>query len=1215
MSKIYTATNEILFGATIYDHLYIIYDPDNDPSNGNEFILRGGPSNDANLVLSMTANIVIGSVTPGTQNYSSTGGNIDLEVGEEIANSEDALGSDSPEDRSYTEMNLNGLEVDNVWAFMQAHGNAIQNANLTYSLDYDVPFGASGATVTYGSNSNSVIGSILSAAGLAPIGDYLPSGQTLGTVPGFTNTLPSVSVDTDGLLYTDGFRYQLGTSGNDTFTGSDHINRDYTFDGGDGVDTVNYNNVADVVTINWISDNDATDDLGNELWNIEKIIAVNGAIQNGTSSDDTLNGGTGDDELYGSGGSDILTGGTGNDILNLYLDYDRYNSSADGGDGIDYYKVTGSGIFGTNILLDTNNTIRTQAGIITNVEGLKIGSTYSNIYDVYINQLGWQFDFDTYNRPSFDYSKLNESLTFDISSPQWTVTGNTSSNYDTYIDLMAGLSFEGTALFVGTNYGDTYNINYGRSSIQLGAGNDTVNITAGSGSGSRARHDITYSGGHDIVVNANELETVGLFGANIKSEDVIFTQKNLTYTHTSGSFKYYSVDLEISLSGSGILELQDRIYRQWRGSDGIFDTADDVYGYRDNLQYIYTVDGYYDQSLNFISNGFTGDYIGPTQNNDIINGSSANNTLWAGNGNDVINGNAGQDTLYGEGGNDTLNGGNDRDNIYGGLGDDTLIGGTGNDLLYGSQGDDLLDGGDGYDNLYGGNNNDTLAGGLLDDQLYGGFGNDILSGNSDNDFLYGEEGSDILNGGDGDDSLDGGEGIDTASYAETSSSVIVNLLEGTSSGGAGNDTLANIENLTGSNHNDILTGDIIANTLIGNAGSDTLIGGAGNDVLDGGEGIDTVDYSSSVSGAVINLLNASWTYEGTNSIAAQSAYDGLGGVDIFTDVENVIGSDHADYIRGSNLFTSVIEGRDGDDILVGQGNADQIYGGNGNDRIIGNGGNDSLYGEAGEDDITGSSGDDMIDGGADNDYLEGSSGNDTIYGGLGDDQLYGQADDDTLWGGQGNDTLNGDIGADTLHGDSGDDDLRGSSGEDILNGGDGDDTMRGGSDNDQLNGDAGADLLFGEGGNDILHGGGGNDDLRGEDGTDLLYGDAGNDVLYAGNGDDTLYADAGLDKLFGQGGADTFYFLTEALDGHTDQIRDFSISDNDSINISEVIDYDPLNDVITDFVQITDNGTHSYLSIDADGGADGFVQIAQINNNTGLSDVAALEINGYLIGG
>ena len=53
--------------------------------------------------------------------------------------------------------------------------------------------------------------------------------------------------------------------------------------------------------------------------------------------------------------------------------------------------------------------------------------------------------------------------------------------------------------------------------------------------------------------------------------------------------------------------------------------------------------------------------------------------------------------------------------------------------------------------------------------------------------------------------------------------------------------------------------------------------------------------------------------------------------------------------------------------------------------------------------------------------------------------------------------------------------------------------------------------------------------------------------------------------------------------------------------------------MITDFVQITDNGTDSTLSIDQNGGADNFVAVATILGVTGLTDEASLESSGMLV--
>ena len=84
----------------------------------------------------------------------------------------------------------------------------------------------------------------------------------------------------------------------------------------------------------------------------------------------------------------------------------------------------------------------------------------------------------------------------------------------------------------------------------------------------------------------------------------------------------------------------------------------------------------------------------PTDSNDLILGTSSNNTIHAGGGNDCILGGAGNDRLYGGGGNDVL---------LGGIGNDRLYGEDGDDILWGGLGQDRLDGGDGNDTCWGGN--------------------------------------------------------------------------------------------------------------------------------------------------------------------------------------------------------------------------------------------------------------------------------------------------------------------------------------------------------------------------------------------------------------------------------------------------------------------------------------------------------------------------------
>ncbi len=167
---------------------------------------------------------------------------------------------------------------------------------------------------------------------------------------------------------------------------------------------------------------------------------------------------------------------------------------------------------------------------------------------------------------------------------------------------------------------------------------------------------------------------------------------------------------------------------------------------------------------------------------------------------------------------------------------------------------DLIDGLGGNDTITGLEGLDVLLGNAGRDKLFGMGGHDRLDGGAGNDRLYGGTGNDILTGGAGDDFIDGGADFDTADYSGAVAGVRVNLsiTAAQNTGGAGRDTIINVENLTGSNFNDVLTGNGLDNFIIAGAGADTVRGGAGNDtlisvgadglrdVLDGGSGHDSL---------------------------------------------------------------------------------------------------------------------------------------------------------------------------------------------------------------------------------------------------------------------------------------------------------------------------------------------------------------------------------------
>jgi len=275
-------------------------------------------------------------------------------------------------------------------------------------------------------------------------------------------------------------------------------------------------------------------------------------------------------------------------------------------------------------------------------------------------------------------------------------------------------------------------------------------------------------------------------------------------------------------------------------------------------------------------------------------GNELDNLIISGLGDDTLSGGQGNDTLFGSFGADLLIGGEGSDyaaysnsagwvnvslltgfvgggagshaigdtflsieNVSGSQFDDRLNGDNGANILRGEDGDDILRGRGGPDELVGGSGSDTadyadspdfvnvsllsgFAGGGGGSHAIGDTWNSIenFTGSNFADRLNGDNLDNILEGRAGADTLDGNGGSDTASYASSSSFVNVSLLTGFTGGGAGShatgDVLEDIENLIGSEHDDLLNGDNFNNVLEG---------GAGNDFLRGNNGVDTFVFA------------------------------------------------------------------------------------------------------------------------------------------------------------------------------------------------------------------------------------------------------------------------------------------------------------------------------------------------------------------------------------
>jgi hypothetical protein len=225
MSSIYLATRPVhVVLETGYDHLYLVYDPDEDATNNNELVIRVG--NGSVFWSSDTTSI------PGVNLR--TYGRFDVEIGAPVAESDDALAGDTPQQRMYTDIDFKGLEINNVWAYLSAHAAAIGNANLPYILAHD----ANSTFIVYEDgtqNSNSFIASLFKAVGLDNELDSYLAGMGNNNWVGSENDLDGINAPTNGYLINNQY-YKLGTGSGDNLTAT--ANGSYVLDGGDGNDVL-----------------------------------------------------------------------------------------------------------------------------------------------------------------------------------------------------------------------------------------------------------------------------------------------------------------------------------------------------------------------------------------------------------------------------------------------------------------------------------------------------------------------------------------------------------------------------------------------------------------------------------------------------------------------------------------------------------------------------------------------------------------------------------------------------------------------------------------------------------------------------------------------------------------------------------------------------------------------------------------------------------------
>ena len=412
------------------------------------------------------------------------------------------------------------------------------------------------------------------------------------------------------------------------------------------------------------------------------------------------------------------------------------------------------------------------------------------------------------------------------------------------------------------------------------------------------------------------------------------------------------------------------------------------------------------------------------------------------------------------------------------------------------------------------------------EKIAGGEGNDTLDGMGGDDELNGGPGMDLLIGGPGADKISGGgpnDPGDTLSYAYSPMGVSINLRSGTASGGdaEGDELAADIENVRGSMHDDMISGGRGGNMLwglggnddlFGDKGKDALFGGAGDDNLDGGDDDDTLEggpgadtltggedddtasYAGSTMGVSVRLHNSqskggdaegdTW---GDTVTVDYMLPDEDGELQDFTetvpDIVNLTGSGMADILAGDSRGNTI----------KGSGGDDKIYGGPG-------GGDDTLDGGKGADMVFGGHGDDILHGGAGDDMLHGGPGTDDYYGGAGSDMIYAESTDRVINGWYHEDNLPDDVegtaadesteaGGDPMSADTVSFaklmkavNVPGVNGADPTRW-----TLEDNTENvENLIGTSEDDFLGGDDGDNVIEGGDGADDQDGDDGSDTV---------------------------------------------------------------------------------------------------------------------------------
>lgn len=947
--------------------------------------------------------------------------------------------------------------------------------------------------------------------------------------------------DNDNIFGAKGNDTLDGGSGNDSLSGGD--DHDYIF-GGDGVDSIWGGDGNDVIDAG-LKDDKVWAEVGNDF--------IRGGDGNdslmGMAGNDTIYGDDGNDSLWGEAGSDNLSGGGGDDWVQDWFDASSGDRNVLQGDG------------GNDTVLSSIGQDRLYGG--AGDDHVQAGSNDDQLFgdsgsDALLGQegddklTGGRGDDYLFGGSGDDDYRFESGDGFDYISDN---SGN--------ITLIFGAGVSASSLLIQQSPYTTY-INYGADRISmpnssflkiteakfangdsLDLGDLLTKVDLSKRKSSQTLSEVMSSG----QFLGSSVDKFGWFGGQLLGVNSALAGINLNDPST------WVASGAVSLSGPMLY------YKDAAGnvlSPVIDENGNAQVPAGAVTEFVLWPDGSLSsKAANAVTEntqlsdpnapptkpvGAAGDTSGVNANDQVLQGTS---------GNDTLSGGAGNDLLRGGEGNDSLSGGMDNDLLFGGAGNDTLAGDAGVDLLDGGAGNDLLDGGADNDTLDGKSGDDSLLGGAGSDELIGGAGSDTLMGGSGSDvYLFSlGDGADTI------DNTDASNGMDMIEFQDdidpqnisakrqgndlllsikgtTDSLRVLGFFEADGATAKAVDRISFVSSLTKWNIEDIkqmvLIGTEQADELIGYnasddvlvglagndlikgaAGNDSLTGGTGNDVLEGGSGSDTYVFTRGDGqdqiidlGGEQNILRFE-AGVAVNQITGRRVGNDLaltivGTQDIITikrffegalpTLSKVVFADGGE-LSVDALKALVLIGTDTADTLTGYQGEDLLQGKKGNDTLSGAGGNDTYVFELGDGQDTVLN-QDAVPGRQDTiRFGEGISPASVEVNRTGQDLLlsYGVGDSITVKGffdSEGNSSMSIDrvefAGGEVL------------SRQDLL-----------------------SSVLIGKGGDDSIQAYATADTLSGGKGDDVLMGGAGDDTyLYqVGDGSDVIVEQAGQDRL------------------------------------------------------------------------------------------------------